>query len=107
MGGTSNQVCVTYYPKVGVKEMFHSIKYRLLKASFHGTHVKVEMCGIDLIYAKDNGLNHPTMLRNPLRYFGDNGSSVGTTIHNVKGISDVAKQNSAGELPSKKLKTKH
>ena len=29
--------------------MFHSNKYRLLKASFRGTHMKVENCGIDLV----------------------------------------------------------
>ena len=37
--GASDKVWVSYYPKVGVKEMFQSNKYRLLKASFRGTNV--------------------------------------------------------------------
>ena len=51
-GEASDQVWVVYYPKLGVKEMYHSNKYRLLKASFRGTRIKVEKCGIGLIYAK-------------------------------------------------------
>ena len=65
-GGVSDKVWVTYYPKVGVKEMYHSNNYRFLKASFRGTCVKVEKCSIDLIYAKDDGLNHNTKLRDHL-----------------------------------------
>ena len=65
-GGVSDQVWVTYYPKVGVKEMYHSNNYRLLKASFRGTHVKMEKCGIDLVYTKDDGLNNPTTLMHGL-----------------------------------------
>ena len=75
-GGVSDQVWVTYYPKVGVKEMYHSNNYRFLKASFRGTHFKVEKCAIDLIYTKDDGLNHPTMFNDPLWHFDDNESAL-------------------------------
>ena len=68
--------------------VYHSNNYRFLKASFHGTCVKVEKCGIDLIYAKDDGLNHNTKLRDHLEYFGDNGYAGETAIHNVKGRSE-------------------
>ena len=35
-GEASDKVWVVYYPKLGFKEMYHSNKYRLLKASFNG-----------------------------------------------------------------------
>ena len=73
--------------KVCTQENFRN-NNRLLKDSCHGTHVKVEKCGIDLIYAKDDGLNHNTELRDHLEYFGDNGSAGETAIHNVKGRSE-------------------
>lgn len=48
------QVWAIYYPKVGFKEIFHSNKYRLLKASFDSSaNLKVEKCGIDLIMLDD------------------------------------------------------
>lgn len=103
-GGVSDRVWVTYYPKVAVKGMYHSNNYRILKASFCGTHFKVEKCGINLIYAKDDGLNHPTMFRDPPGYFGDDGSSAESTIHNIKSRSDDAEQNSAKEHSHKKLR---
>ena len=85
-GGVSNQVWMTYYPKVGVKEMYHSNNYRFLKASFHGTHVKVEKCDINLIYAKDDG------------------SLEEATIQKVKSRDDDVEHNSAEEHPNKKLR---
>ena len=100
-GGASDKVWVIYYPKVGVKEMFQSNKYRLLKASFRGKNVKVEKCGINLIYANDDGLNHPTMLRNCLGHFDDNASAAKSTIHKTKTRNDV---NLAEEHPNKKLR---
>ena len=80
-GGASDKVWVSYYPKVGVKEMFQSNKYRLLRASFRGTNVKVEKCGTNRIYANDDGLNHPTMLRDFLGHFDDN-ASAGRSLKN-------------------------
>ena len=87
--GVSDKVWMTYYPKVAVREMYHSNNYRLLKASFpfRGTSIKVEKCGIGLIYA--NGL-----------------AADQSTIHNAKSRSyDAEWKNSAEEqYPSKKLK---
>ena len=88
-GPQQDKVWMTYYPKVAVREMYHSNNYRLLKASFpfRGTSIKVEKCGIGLIYA--NGL-----------------AADQSTIHNAKSRSyDAEWKNSAEEqYPSKKLK---
>ncbi|XP_034675715.1 disease resistance protein RPV1-like isoform X1 [Vitis riparia] len=46
-----------YYPKVGIEKKYHSNKWRQLTASFcgymNGKAVKVEECGIHLIYTGD------------------------------------------------------
>ncbi|RVW59242.1 TMV resistance protein N [Vitis vinifera] len=51
-----------YYPKVEIEEKYPSNKWRQLTASFcgflHGKKMKVEECGIDLIYAHDHEQNH-------------------------------------------------
>ena len=73
---------ITFVDHATKMVVYHSNNYRFLKASFHGTCVKVEKCGIDL------GLNHNTKLRDHLEYFGDNGSAGETAIHNVKGRSE-------------------
>ncbi|CBI17047.3 unnamed protein product, partial [Vitis vinifera] len=51
-----------YYPKHEIEEKYHSNKWRQLTASFcgylRGKAVKVEECGIHLIYAHDHEQNH-------------------------------------------------
>ncbi|KAJ9676312.1 hypothetical protein PVL29_025035 [Vitis rotundifolia] len=51
-----------YYPKVDIKKKYHSNKGRQLTASFCGflcgEEMKVEECGIHLIYAHDHEQNH-------------------------------------------------
>ncbi|XP_034677016.1 disease resistance protein RUN1-like isoform X2 [Vitis riparia] len=51
-----------YYPKVAIKKKYHSNKWGQLEASFcgylHGKAMKVEECGIHLIYAHDHDQNH-------------------------------------------------
>ena len=51
-----------YYPKYEIGEKYHSNKWRQLTASFcgylRGKAVKVEECGIHLIYAHDHEQNH-------------------------------------------------
>ncbi|KAJ9675649.1 hypothetical protein PVL29_024531 [Vitis rotundifolia] len=63
--GASGQVWVLYYPKVAIEEKYHSNKWRRLKASFYGFFngvlVKVEKCGMQLIYAKNDEYNHLTL----------------------------------------------
>ena len=69
-GGESNKVWVAYYPKVAIENKHWSNESRHLKASFYGERVKVEECGLHLIYKTDilnkysNGTNHwPLLLR--------------------------------------------
>ncbi|RVW20926.1 TMV resistance protein N [Vitis vinifera] len=61
------QVWVLYYPKVAIKEKYHSNKWRRLKASFHcylnGTPVKVEKCGMQLIYVDNDVYSRPTNIQ--------------------------------------------
>ncbi|KAJ9676304.1 hypothetical protein PVL29_025028 [Vitis rotundifolia] len=61
-----------YYPKVEIQQKYHSNKWRQLTASFSGRFegkaVKVEECGIHLMYAHDLEQNHgkamiPTICR--------------------------------------------
>ena len=51
-----------YYPKVGIEKKYPSNKWRQLTVSFcgymNGKAVKVEECGIHLIYAHDHEQNH-------------------------------------------------
>ena len=65
--GASGQVWVLYYPKVAIEEKYHSNKWRRLKASFHGYFngmpMKVEKCGMQLIYAKNDEYNCPTLIQ--------------------------------------------
>ncbi|KAL6318087.1 hypothetical protein AAG906_035232 [Vitis piasezkii] len=65
--GASGQVWVLYYPKVAIKEKYHSNKWRRLKASFHcylnGTPVKVEKCGMQLIYVDNDVYSRPTKIQ--------------------------------------------
>ncbi|KAJ9672181.1 hypothetical protein PVL29_025708 [Vitis rotundifolia] len=53
---------MVYYPKVEIEKKYHSNKWRQLTASFcgylKGKAVKVEECGIHLIYAHDHEKNH-------------------------------------------------
>ena len=49
-----NEMCVIYYPKVGIEKHYWSNKWRRLKASFHGLDglpVEVKECGFHLIYS--------------------------------------------------------
>ena len=57
---SSDQMCVIYYPKDAIKEKFRSNECTHFRASFHCTKgnyfhrmpVRVEECGVHLIYAK-------------------------------------------------------
>ena len=62
-GAVSDQMWVTYYPKVAINELCHSNQWRQLKASFHGFYgsnqpFKVKNCGIRLIYNQDHQESH-------------------------------------------------
>ncbi|RVX13110.1 TMV resistance protein N [Vitis vinifera] len=65
--GASGQVWVLYYPKFAIEEKYHSNKWGRLKASFHGYFngmpMKVEKCGMQLIYAKNDEYNRPTLIQ--------------------------------------------
>ncbi|KAJ9675440.1 hypothetical protein PVL29_024385 [Vitis rotundifolia] len=67
--GASGQVWVLYYPKFAIKEKYHSNTWGRLKASFHGYFngmpVKVEKYGMQLIYAKNDEYNCPTLTTMP------------------------------------------
>uniref|UniRef100_F6GW25 TMV resistance protein N n=1 Tax=Vitis vinifera TaxID=29760 RepID=F6GW25_VITVI len=56
------QMWMIYYPKLLIEKKYHSNKCRELTASFcgylRGKAVKVEECGIHLIYAHDHEQNH-------------------------------------------------
>ncbi|KAJ9675441.1 hypothetical protein PVL29_024386 [Vitis rotundifolia] len=65
--GASGQVWVLYYPKVAIKEKYHSNKWRHLNASFrgclNGIPVKVEKCGMQLIYSQNDVYSRPTRIQ--------------------------------------------
>ncbi|KAJ9675668.1 hypothetical protein PVL29_024538 [Vitis rotundifolia] len=67
--GASGQMWVLYYPKFAIKKNYHSNTWGRLKASFHGYFngmpVKVEKCGVQLIYAKNDEYNCPTLTTMP------------------------------------------
>ena len=62
-GGESNKFWVAYYPKVAIENKHWSNEWRHLKASFYGEEVKVEECGLHLIY-KTNILNRDSNATN-------------------------------------------
>ncbi|KAL6315586.1 hypothetical protein AAG906_000892 [Vitis piasezkii] len=72
--GASGQLWVLYYPKVAIEEKYHSNKWRRLKASFYGffngVPVKVEKCGMQLIYAKNDEYNRLTLRQHNDSEFG-------------------------------------
>ena len=61
--GESNRVLVAFYPKVAIENKHWSNEWRHLKASFYGEEVKVEECGLHLIY-KTNILNRDSNATN-------------------------------------------
>ena len=67
--GASGQTWVLYYPKFAIEKKYHSNTWGRLKASFHGYFngmpVKVEKCGMQLIYAKNDEYNRPTLTTMP------------------------------------------
>ncbi|KAL6315510.1 hypothetical protein AAG906_000808 [Vitis piasezkii] len=67
--GASGQTWVLYYPKFAIEKKYHSSTWGRLKASFHGYFngmpVKVEKCGMQLIYAKNDEYNRPTLTTMP------------------------------------------
>ncbi|RVW74930.1 Protein suppressor of npr1-1, constitutive 1 [Vitis vinifera] len=61
--GESNRVLVAFYPKVAIENKHWSNEWRHLKASFYGEEVKVEECGLHLIY-KTNIFNRDSNATN-------------------------------------------
>ncbi|RVW58566.1 hypothetical protein CK203_110882 [Vitis vinifera] len=52
----SDQVLLVYYPKIAIRDKFHSNQYMHLQASFNPYYQKskIKSCGVHLIYSQDD-----------------------------------------------------
>ena len=71
----SDTVWVIYYPKAAIEQRYCTNQWTHFMASFHGS-LRMEECGIRLIYAGDYEWKHPMMEKGSTSHgnFGEHGS---------------------------------
>ena len=125
----SDELWVTYYPKICIPEKYHSNQFRNFQASFSATILDddtisgdIKRCGIHLIHPQDHQQkntvlldflgtqddehNHMPVLLDHPDNFQDNIESIAEDANGrVKRSRDDAEQNQGEEPPHKRLRT--